>query len=827
MDAFARLQRQLKAKPYLTAQATDRARTYVVIADHLYGLTLLTQPQTYVVLVRSTALPPAILDYYLAIIFPDTDDRAKAKRRLKLVTSSAQRLLNSPQQRTHLRKLWPKKIPGVLLCSQVTPLEQRLAFALQLPIFGVEPTLAYLATKSGARALFRAANVPIPFGREHIRSLDQLGQALLAIHKHDRTVKHAVVKLDYQYGSAGQALIPLTKLPRSASALEKFIRRRLKPQTGMLTVAQFLQRIETEGGVAEEWLVGPGSKAPSVQLSIQADGEVICIATQQQQSDGIDFPARPSLRSAVNRQAVHIGEVLSQQHVVGPVTVDFITMQAGKRSASFAVALHPRLTLASWAQALAQAVTHATLQPDGTLKRGKRVVHYVTKDAVVLPSAAFGQLKAVWEFVDEIGLKFDHRSHTGILVHRAEDFENSNRVGVMAIAKTHQAAEQLLVILQRALERYTKRSLQQHRQQPTGQVNRDRLVRTFIKYAKISSPSHHEGQLRTVLRDDLIALGVKTRIDRAGNLLGTVTGTGTPLLLCAHMDTVRPCERIRPVIRGEVIMTDGTSVLGADDKAGIAAIVETLQLLKESRLPHPPLELVFTTGEETFSDGAAELDYSLLQSPLGFVIDGGEIAEIDYRSAYLADIQITVRGKGAHSGVEPEKGISAIQIAAEAISHLKLGRLDRDTTANIGIIDGGSIRNAIPAEVFVHGEARSFSKRKIEDQLERMHKAFQDAAERYGGLLEINSRVALDGYTLSKTNPAIIQASQAMRQLGITPKLVASIGGTDANTFIKHGIQTVNIGTGGQNPHTVDEYISIPELVKCAQLIVHLCTQLS
>lgn len=360
-------------------------------------------------------------------------------------------------------------------------------------------------------------------------------------------------------------------------------------------------------------------------------------------------------------------------------------------------------------------------------------------------------------------------------------------------------------------------------------INERRLLQHFLQYVKISSPSHKEAELRTVLRSHLARLKIRTKVDAAGNLIAYVSGQGetakkAPLLLSAHMDTVKPCKRIRPVIRGRVVMTDGMSVLGADDKAGIAAIIETIQRLRETRVDHPPLEIILSIGEETFSDGAAQLDYSLLHAPYALVVDGGNVGEIDYRSAYLADVHATIKGKAAHSGIEPEKGVSAIQIAAMAISKMKLGRIDQETTANIGVIHGGSIRNAIPAQVKLHGEARSFSKRKIEDQLERMVKALQDACEQYGGLLDINSKVILDGYTIKKSHPFLKRVMTTMTSIGVKPKLMTTIGATDANAFMKHGIISAVIGTGVQMPHTVEERIQIADLVAATRLLYQLVT---
>ncbi len=855
MDAFVRLQRQLKSKPALTALVSEKARAWVVLPtpiiqttstdtlasqalaaeQSIFALCALLQPQTHVVLILPEQLDPAVLEYHLSLLFADSAARRSARKRLHLIITGAvsgsitQRLLGSKRLRDGIIKAIPKKVSAVLLCTQVTADEQRLAFALQLPLFGLDPTLGYLGTKSGSRALFRTADVALPFGREHIRSVKQLTNALQAIHKHDRTVKYALLKLDHSFGGSGHAFIPLNKLPRSLAAIEPYIRSHLRTTNVTLTPEQFLQRLCDEGGVAEEWLETKGMQSPSVQLLILPDRTVEVLSVHEQRFDrqqynhytGADFPARTSLRPLVLKQVKKIGNILARQGAIGNFSIDFIALRNKKRWSLYVVELNTRITSTILPRNFVQAVTHAETQPDGTMKRNTRAIYYVIAEQFPLPPDLFTEPAQCLQFINEAGLQFDHRSHTGIIVHRTQYLSEQNSIGLIAVGKSNQSADEQLVILRRALERYSSRAAASAvAATPVGTVNVQRLVRTFIKYAKIPSPSHQEGALRAVLREDLMALGVKTRIDRAGNLLGTLPGTGTPLMLCAHMDTVRPCDRIKPVIRGDVIRTDGTSVLGADDKAGIAAIMETLQLLRAGNIKHPPLELIFSTGEETFSDGAAELDFSQLHAPIGYVVDGGEVSEIDYRSAYLADVHITIRGKAAHSGIEPEKGISAIQIAAEAISALKLGRIDAETTANIGTITGGSIRNAIPAEAYVHGEARSFSKRKIEDELERMHKAFQDAAERHGGLLEINSKVALDGYTLSKNSPAIQHVMKAMQQIGIKPKLVASIGATDANTFIRHGIQAVNIGAGGQLPHTVDEYLPISELTKAAQLIL-------
>ncbi|EKD76186.1 MAG: peptidase T-like protein, partial [uncultured bacterium] len=587
-----------------------------------------------------------------------------------------------------------------------------------------------------------------------------------------------------------------------------------------------------------EWLSGDQVCSPSAQVVIQANKTISINSTHEQLFDretkqnylGARFPARPKLRSQVLAQAKKVAAYLAKQGMLGQLSIDFVSTKHNNRWSTYPIEINLRPDDTTYSYQLARLLTQAQPQSDASLrtKTGRRLYYYAydnicSKDYIGLEPARLIDL------LNDAGLAFDRTTNIGITLHLLGALQHYGKFGAVCMARSPQAAEQLFLLLQRVLATHvTKQQLQITTQAQDVRINRQRLVDTFLRYVKISSPSHEEAPFRHVLRQELIQLGLKTRVDSAGNLIGTLAGTGhTPYLLNAHMDTVKPCERVRPVVRGNTIMTDGSTVLGADDKVGVAAIMEVLRVFQTSKASHPPLEIIFSTGEETFSDGISQIDFSQIKSAYALVVDGGAIGEIDRASAYLADVLVTIIGKASHSGVEPEKGISAIQIAASAIYHMKLGRIDSETTANIGVIKGGSIRNAIPAEVTMHGEVRSFSRRKIEDQLERMHKALEDAAEEFGGLLDISSRVALSGYSIDRADPYLKSLEKTMKQLHIEPKVITTVGATDANTMIQHGIHAINIGTGQQHPHTVEECVNINDLVQLAQFIYQFVIQRS
>ena len=273
-------------------------------------------------------------------------------------------------------------------------------------------------------------------------------------------------------------------------------------------------------------------------------------------------------------------------------------------------------------------------------------------------------------------------------------------------------------------------------------IDAARLKDEFLELVSIASPSRREGTIVERLEASQ-GHGRERRGGTAGEKIGGDTGNllarfpgdtpgAPPFLLSGHMDTVGPAEAIHPVVEGDVVRTDGTSVLGGDDKAGVVAILEAVRVLRERRIPHGDLEVVLTISEEYGLLGAKNFDTGRLRAKRGLVLDVDGVCELITRAPAANRMSFTVHGLAAHAGICPEQGMSAIRIAAEAIAAMKLGRLDAETTANLGIIQGGLAGNIVPASVTVRGETRSLSLEKLEAQTAHMRRCFDEAAARHG-----------------------------------------------------------------------------------------------
>ena len=346
-------------------------------------------------------------------------------------------------------------------------------------------------------------------------------------------------------------------------------------------------------------------------------------------------------------------------------------------------------------------------------------------------------------------------------------------------------------------------------------INPDRLVNTFLDLVHIDSPSGQEAVIGKDLQARLSDLGLSTHIDEHGNVIGRLEGDGGQwLLLSAHMDTVGKDTGIHPVIRDGIISSDGTTILGGDDKSGVAAILETIAVIQEQHLPHPPLEVVITVGEEVGLLGAKLVDKSTLLSKQGVVMDaGGPTGHIVISAPGQDSLQITVHGVAAHAGSEPEKGINAIRVAAEAIAAMPLGRIDFETTSNVGIIEGGTARNIVPDIVKITGEARSRDAKKLDKLTASIVEAFQQAAARHSTTVDIDVFRSYNTYRLSEKLPIVQAVTAAARGLGHEVILRSSGGGTDGNIYNAAGIACVVVSTGMADVHTTLEHIAIADMV--------------
>jgi tripeptide aminopeptidase len=352
-------------------------------------------------------------------------------------------------------------------------------------------------------------------------------------------------------------------------------------------------------------------------------------------------------------------------------------------------------------------------------------------------------------------------------------------------------------------------------------IRQDRVLNTFLDLVRLDGPVGSEAPVAEWVAARLQDMECNVSRDAFGNVLARLSGHGDQtMLINAHLDCVQPCLGIHPVVDGDTVRSDGTTVLGADNRAGVAAALEVLASLVEGGARHLPLQIVFTLGEEAGLLGAKALDCNLIQARWGLTLDAsGAVGGCVISTPWHNVIQATIHGRAAHSGVEPEKGISAILVAAQGIAAMKLGRIDPETTANIGKIAGGAALNIVAERVELAGEARSRDLEKLKRQTSAMVQALDAAAVAAGARADIQVTRAYNGYNLTDSTPIVARMVQAARVLGITPRLEATGGGSDANILHAHGISVLNLSAGYEDAHTVRESIGVGELVRLARLV--------
>ena len=367
-------------------------------------------------------------------------------------------------------------------------------------------------------------------------------------------------------------------------------------------------------------------------------------------------------------------------------------------------------------------------------------------------------------------------------------------------------------------------------------INKDRLVNTFIQLGLIDGIHGNELEIAQNLLVQLKTLGLETRMDdagktfggNAGNIIAKLSGTieGPSIFLCAHMDTIQSTKELKHVVKNGIISTDGKTILGGDDRAGVAVILEILRIIKENSIQHLPIEVLFCVCEEAGMFGAKNINRSDIQSEFGFVFDcqaepGAYIIEAPGAVSFHAKII----GRSAHAAVSPEKGINAIQIASNAISQLKLGRWDQIGMLNIGTIRGGTSINVVPDLVEVTGETRNPDNGKLKDQVEYISAAFKAAAEALGGSVEMRFVEKYGGYQFSEDSPAVIAGRKGIIAAGYHPLPLSYPGGSDANILNNNGITCLNLGVGFKNAHSFEEYIPVKDLVAAAEIGLNVVMQ--
>lgn len=370
--------------------------------------------------------------------------------------------------------------------------------------------------------------------------------------------------------------------------------------------------------------------------------------------------------------------------------------------------------------------------------------------------------------------------------------------------------------------------------------NNNRLVSEFIELVKIDSISKNEAKIAKLLLKRLRDLGLEVIIDETAKEIGGDTGNiiarlkgdvkrFCPVVFVAHMDTVTPGNNVHPQIKEDGrIVSDGKTILGADDKAGIAALLEALRFIKEINIPHGDIEIVFTVCEEIGLLGSKNLDTSQLKSKMAFILDAiGRTGRIITSAPSCRNFKIVIRGKAAHAGANPENGINAIKIAGDFISQINLGRIDEETTANIGIISGGKVTNIIPDKVVLEGEVRSRDNEKIESYIYKLQETLENLAKKANAITKIEVKKNFNGYKLSSTSTIVKVAIKAAESIGLQPEICSGGGGTDANIFNEKGILSINLAVGMMNAHTTGEWIYIEDLERTKKYIIAIIENLS
>ncbi|NLK13154.1 MAG: M20/M25/M40 family metallo-hydrolase [Spirochaetales bacterium] len=348
-----------------------------------------------------------------------------------------------------------------------------------------------------------------------------------------------------------------------------------------------------------------------------------------------------------------------------------------------------------------------------------------------------------------------------------------------------------------------------------------KLLDIFKSLVAIDSPSFGEDRVALFLEQKLLALGFSTRYDAAGNLYGYLGGEGDALILNTHMDTVDLAVGAHVVVEDDIIRSDGTTALGADDKAAVAALLHALEKVITEGRKHPPLVVLFTIAEETGLAGAKQVDRSLLDAvSCGYTFDAsGPVGGAIIQASYHDRLDVVIGGKAAHAGFKPEDGVSAIKIGSDAIAAMHLFRIDEETTANVGSFVAPGTTNVISSEATIHFEARSLDEEKIDKQINHMVEVLEKTARLAGGTVHTHRYRLYEGYRHHTDSPVVRRFTEACGALKIPVEFKKTQGGSDANIFNGLGIPTLTCCVGYENAHSKEEYIPLSELERLASLI--------
>ncbi|HET9324623.1 MAG TPA: M20/M25/M40 family metallo-hydrolase [Gaiellaceae bacterium] len=361
------------------------------------------------------------------------------------------------------------------------------------------------------------------------------------------------------------------------------------------------------------------------------------------------------------------------------------------------------------------------------------------------------------------------------------------------------------------------------------------VLSLFTELAAIPSPPGEERAVADRVRAYLEDLGLTVEEDDAGSRIGSTAGNllarlpatlqngGVPIFLCAHLDTVPPTGPLEPVVAEGVVRNAGGTILGADNKAAVAAMLAGVARILAEQRAHAGVELLFTPKEEVGLQGAKAFDASRLEAATGFVYDqGAPVGGVVLGAPYARQIEVAIKGRAAHAGMAPEEGRSAIAAAARAIADLRLGRLDDETTANVGLIQGGTAKNIVPDRCWFAIDVRSHAEEKLSDLVREMLESITFAASLEQCEAETTVVESYRGYRFNRGDLPVTLACEALRRSGVEPRLGLTGGGADANVFNERGKACLNLANGMMEIHTPDEHIAVADLERMVDVTLAL-----
>lgn len=350
----------------------------------------------------------------------------------------------------------------------------------------------------------------------------------------------------------------------------------------------------------------------------------------------------------------------------------------------------------------------------------------------------------------------------------------------------------------------------------------ERMIKQFMEMVQISSESGEEAEMIDYLLKEFKKLGAEAVKDSYGNLIAKIPAKGCDgkeaILLSCHADTVKPGKGIKPKLEDGVIRSDGSTILGADDKAGIAEMLEALRIAEI----HPPVEVAISRQEEVGLYGVKNMDFSLISAKRGFLLDNDTLDTIVVGGPSYFAIDVEIKGRSAHAGMEPEKGINAIFAAAKAIANLRLGRLDHETTANVGVIKGGMIRNGVPDSASFLAECRSLNHDKAQALADEMVKIITGQVESVQAKAEIKVDNLCKAVDIPEDSPTVRLSKKALQKVGIDAKTTFITGFTDASIYNNMGIEMAVVGIGARLEHSTEEHIYVADMEKALQMILEI-----